>query len=76
MLIVFLPSNRSYCTIGGVSEKRTKVISVRATPSEHTKMKDAAAILWPGAIMTDSAIALSLALLQVEAVLRSHNPET
>jgi len=39
------------------------------TPGDREKLKEAAAIYWPGAILTESAIMLGLALMAADHVL-------
>lgn len=40
------------------------------TPSDREKLRDAAALQWPGAILTESAIMLGLARMAADAILK------
>ena len=56
---------------GRVSEKRTEMVSVRLTPRDLESFKEAANILWPGAVLTQSGIVLGLARLMADKVKKS-----
>lgn len=47
-------------------------VTVRMKPSEYEKLRRAANEIWPGAIITDAAIVLGLALRGAEATKREH----
>lgn len=44
-------------------EKRTISVSVKMTPTDRDRIKKAAHILWPGAVLTQSGMILGLARL-------------
>jgi hypothetical protein len=50
-------------------EKRTEIVSVRMTPSDREKLRVAAALHWPGAILTESAILLGLARMAADMII-------
>jgi hypothetical protein len=51
-----------------MGEKRSVLVSVRLTPSDLEKFKEAAELLWPGAVLTQSSIVLGLARMAAESV--------
>lgn len=67
-LLVSLPSKGYTVTIRCV-EKRTEIISVRMTPADREKLREAALLQWPGAILTESAVMLSLARMAADMIL-------
>jgi hypothetical protein len=51
-------------------EKRTKAVSVKMSETDYRTLQTAAAIMWPGAVLTDSSMVLGLARLKAQEVLR------
>jgi uncharacterized protein (DUF1778 family) len=51
--------------------KRDRQLNVRLTADDITLMTRAAAVAWPGAILSTSSIMLSLARLQAAEILKS-----
>ncbi|MBZ5533999.1 MAG: hypothetical protein LAO20_21420 [Acidobacteriia bacterium] len=49
--------------------KRTSSITVKLSPADYSMLTKAAAVIWPGAIMTNSSIVLSLAKIAAENIL-------
>lgn len=68
-LTVSLPSKGHGLTIERV-EKRTEIISVRMTPTDRDRLRQAAALQWPGAVLTESAIMLGLARMAADRILQ------
>ena len=64
-------------TIEGMSGKRTLSITVKLNKEDHDTLMRAAETFWPGAIMTNSSIILSLAKLGAEQILKPRKkPQT
>jgi hypothetical protein len=60
-----------------VNEKRTKALTVRVTPDDLNRIREAARKLWPGAVLSVSGIILGLARLKADEVTgRDGTPET
>jgi hypothetical protein len=51
-----------------VNEKRTKALTVRVTPDDLNRIREAARKLWPGAVLSLSGIILGLARLKADEI--------
>lgn len=50
--------------------KRSTSVTLKMTADDYEKLKKAAAVLWPKALLTKSSMILSLALIAAEDVLK------
>jgi hypothetical protein len=66
-----LPPEVNNLTIDSMVEKRTEIISVRMTPSDRERLRVAAALQWPGAVLTESAILLGLARMAADGIINN-----
>lgn len=50
--------------------KRSTSVTLKMTADDYEKLKKAAAVLWPKALLTKSSMILSLALIAADDVLK------